>query len=194
MSTTPTLSLKEKRGNRFGNLLNFDKWAKAPISHPALEAFDVWSIRLQDDAVIQKMCKSLALRVPSLWSSDLDYTLTSRKVSGQGWKASSLLKKNTQENPFSPLWNVVSSYSATSVLQSNSIQISIWSQLRHIGAKPTWISPPILLWRYVVGSAFLNWVWETWSSSVPSRGMSSKMMVDLLVCVLTASIYCVLRV
>lgn len=84
MSATPTLCLKEKRGNRFGNLLNFDKLSKAPISHPALGAFDVWSVRLQNDAVIQKMCKSLALRVQSLWSSDLDYTLTSRKVSRQG--------------------------------------------------------------------------------------------------------------
>lgn len=84
MFTTPILSLKEKRRNKFGNLLNFDKWGKAPISHPALEGFDVWSVRLQDDAVIQKMCKSLALRVLSLWSLDLDYTLTSRKVSGQG--------------------------------------------------------------------------------------------------------------
>lgn len=84
MSTTPTISLKEKRENRFGNLLNFDKWGKAPISHLAIEAFDVWSVRFQDEAVIQKMCKFLALRVQSLWSLDLDYTLTSRKVSGQG--------------------------------------------------------------------------------------------------------------
>lgn len=77
------------------------------------------------------------------------------------------------------------------MLQSISVQVSIWSQLRPTEVKPPWILPPILLWQYVVCSTFLKWVWETWSSSVPARGMSCKMMVDLLVCVLTAFIYCV---
>lgn len=128
MSTTPILSLKEKRGSRFGNLLNFDKWGKAPISHPALEAFDVVS------QASGWCCNSENVQVfgpqgPVFLSSDLDYTLTSRKVSGQGWKASGLWKKKIPRKP------VPSSQECSIFLLSNlgaSIQfkVSIWRQVK----------------------------------------------------------------